>query len=106
MTDSATQPASPRSENLPWAWSYTHRSSVRTQAEIFYGVARIAEFVCETREHISPQGEEASPNAEKVFAARARRSNSWHHIQIVNPKCELIELYPSPEATNPEPSIR
>jgi hypothetical protein len=104
--DSACQPPS---ENLPWAWSYTHRSSVRTQAEIFYGVARMVEFVCETREHISPLGRRSIPQCRKSFRCSCsplRRSNSWHHIQTVNPKCELIELNPSPEATNPEPSIR
>jgi hypothetical protein len=62
MTDSATQSASPPVKIYHGS---AHRSSVRTQAEILSGVARTADFLCESREHFSSRERKHPPKFKK-----------------------------------------
>ena len=55
----------PPCEDLPWVRYYTHRSSVRTQAEFFWA-ARTVNLFCESREHFSPQEKEHPSLSEKI----------------------------------------
>ena len=72
MTDSATQSASPPVKDCHG--SDTHRSSVRSQTEFFFGLARTAEKFCASREPFSPrEKDDPSPFAEKISAAHVTR---------------------------------